>query len=72
MKLTQIGLVLNFVGTVLVALSFGQLRNGGYTENEKGKRFEFSYLIHPWWFRVGMFLLAIGFLIQWLVASGYV
>lgn len=67
--ITEVGLALNIVGTLLIAYSFGVFDRtdfgaGGYTTDSKGRKHEIAYFIHPKWFRIGIVLLILGFLLQ--------
>lgn len=65
-SMNDIGLVLNIIGTLLIAFAFGKHPKGfgGTTSGEDGKEYHFSYLVHPLWFRIGVGILIFGFLIQ--------
>lgn len=64
--LSDIGLVLNIAGTLLVAFAFGKFPKefGGSTTGDDGKEYHFSYLIHPRWFKYGVGIILTGFLAQ--------
>ena len=66
MTFSDAGLILNVIGTLLVAFAFGKLprKQGGYTEIENGKGYEFSYLLSPRAFWTGVTLIIIGFVLQ--------
>lgn len=66
MTLTDWGLTLNIVGTLMVAFSFGKLPKGfgGTTTSDKGKIYAFAYLVRPNFFYSGIILLVLGYLIQ--------
>lgn len=63
-----IGLSLNFVGTVLLACSFGKNIAEAQQIDEDGRKVYLASFLRPRWFRIGLFLSAIGFLLQ-LVAQ---
>lgn len=69
------GLFLNLVGTILIAISFGPYpaEDGPYTStsDETGKEIMKSYVAHfnhPKFFRAGLFLVVMGFLLQFFGA----
>ena len=67
--LSDIGLFINILGTLLIAYTFGVLdpRNfgaGGSTSDRKNREREIAYFSHPKWFKIGILLLVIGFLLQ--------
>lgn len=70
-KLPVIAVLLNFVGTIFVAFSIGKLLRGGRTffsaQDGEKKSYDFAYVLHPLWFRIGLSIIALGFLIQIIV-----
>lgn len=65
--MTDLGLALNMIGTLLIAISFGALSNkqGGTTEIDNSKKvYEFAYVKHPVCFNIGIVVLLIGFALQ--------
>jgi hypothetical protein len=59
------GLILNFVGTILVAISVGKNPGGAYQSGKWGRIF--LAVFYPVWFRVGLSLLAFGFFFNFLI-----
>ena len=66
--LIHAGLILNFVGTLLIALSFGKNLGGAYQVDEKGKKIYLASYVSPAMFRIGIVLVMLGFLIQIITA----
>jgi hypothetical protein len=64
MTLGRIGLILNFAGTVLVALSFGRNLGAAYQTDDRGRRIYLASFLYPNLFRLGLGLAAVGFLLQ--------
>ena len=67
--LNNTGLILNIVGTLLIAFSFSVLDSknfgdGGSTPDAKGRECEISYFSHPRYFKTGVVLLVLGFIFQ--------
>ena len=62
--LLYIGLFLNIVGTTLVAFSFGKNLYGAYQSDESGRKVYLASFLHPNWFKLGIILLGIGFVLQ--------
>jgi hypothetical protein len=62
--ITQTGLILNFIGTVLVACAFGANLGGAYQEDDKGRRIYLASFLRPRMFWLGLALLGAGFLLQ--------
>ena len=61
-----IALILNFLGSLLIAIAFGKYRGDGapYTGNKDGGKIYIAYLNHPSLFKTGLFLLVAGFGLQ--------
>ena len=60
------GLILNLIGTVLIAFSFGKnLEDANQPDkNKKGRKIYLASFVSPLKFKIGMVLLFLGFLIQ--------
>lgn len=69
--LNQIGLFLNFMGALFIALSIGPNKDKeeGYHIDEKGKRTDIAYVNKPKLLKVGLFFIIVGFFLQFL--SGF-
>jgi len=59
-----IGLFLNFIGTILVAVSFGKNLGGGYQNDARGRKVYLASFLYPSIFKSGLALLALGFVFQ--------
>jgi hypothetical protein len=62
--LERVGLILNFVGTVMVAFAFGKTIEEAYQVNGKGVKVSLAAFRHPALFRWGIVLLCLGFALQ--------
>ena len=62
----KLGIILNFVGTVLIAFSFGSNLGEAHQTDRKGRKVYLAAFLHPRLFCVGMLLLALGFGLQLL------
>ena len=65
--ISNIGIIFNLLGTVLVAFSFGAYpdKDGApYTTDDKGKKRHIAYFNYPILFWIGMVLLCVGFFLQ--------
>jgi hypothetical protein len=62
----KLGIILNFVGTVLIAYSFGSNLESAHQTDRKARKVYLAVFLHPSLFRVGMLLLALGFGLQLL------
>ena len=65
---SNIGLILNIIGTLMIAFSFGKAEygfGGGYRcESSKTGWCEFVYFLYPQLFNAGIWFIVIGFLFQ--------
>jgi hypothetical protein len=61
--LLLIGLILNFVGIVLIAISFGGTVEGAQQTDAQGRKI-YAALLHPRVFLFGLSILGGGFLLQ--------
>jgi len=62
--ISKLGLILNFVGSIIMAISFGKSIVGTEEEDDQGRIVPIASLIHPLLFKVGMVILSLGFLIS--------
>jgi len=62
--LLLIGLILNFVGMVLIAISFGGTVEAAQQTDTQGRKIYLTALLHPRVFLFGLSILALGFLLQ--------
>lgn len=60
----KLGIFLNLIGTILVAFSFGKNLEGANQTDGKGRKIYLASFLHPCWFKVGMFLIIIGFILS--------
>ncbi len=67
--LPRLGVILNFLGALLLALSFGRNIGKAYQEDEKGRRTYLASLLHTRTFWVGMILLTVGFFVSIIVGG---
>jgi hypothetical protein len=58
------GLILNLIGTLLIAFSFNRNLGGAYQKDNKGRKIYLASFVSPLKFKIGMVLLFLGFLIQ--------
>ena len=62
--LLLIGLIVNFVGIVLIAISFGGTVEGAQQTDSQGRKIYLAALLHPRVFLFGLSKLGLGFLLQ--------
>jgi hypothetical protein len=64
--LTKVGLVLNIIGTIMIAFSFGKNLGEAYQQDKKGRKIFLASFLYPELFNWGLALLIIGFILQLL------
>jgi hypothetical protein len=62
--LLLIGLIANFVGMVLIAISFGGTVEAAQQTDTQGRKIYLAGLLHPRVFLFGLSILGLGFLLQ--------
>lgn len=60
--INQIGIVLNIIGTLLVAFSFGKPPSTAEQWDKKGRKVSLAAFLYPKWFTIGIILLVMGFI----------
>jgi len=63
----NIGTILNLLGTVMIAFSFGTFPGGedvAYTTTDNGKKKHIAYFNYPILFWAGIIILSLGFILQ--------
>lgn len=62
--LAKMGLVLNILGTVMIALSFGKNLADAHQLDEKGRKIYLASFLHPKLFNWGLAIIILGFILQ--------
>jgi hypothetical protein len=62
--LLLIGLIANFVGIVLIAISFGGTVEAAQQTDSQGRKIYLTALLHPRVFLFGLSIFGLGFLLQ--------
>jgi hypothetical protein len=62
--LLLIGLILNLVGMLLIAISFGGTVEAAQQTDTQGRKIYLAALLHPRVFLFGLSILGLGFLLQ--------
>ena len=57
----RIGLILNVVGSIMIAVSFGKPPSTAEQRDEKGRRISLAAFRHPCLFNWGLLILVFGF-----------
>jgi hypothetical protein len=58
------GLILNLVGTLLIAFSFGNPPSRAEQMDKKGRIISLAAFLHPICFKIGIWLVVIGFILM--------
>jgi len=64
--ISKLGLILNIVGTVMIALSFGKNLANAHQLDEKGRKIYLASFLRPKLFIWGLVLVILGFILQLL------
>ena len=66
-NLDKVGLILNIIGTLSVLCAFGDLKDDPTRMSTgNGKSYKFSYLLNRDSFRLGIYFLIAGFILQFI------
>ncbi len=68
LNISRIGLVLNIVGSLFIAFSFGKNLADAYQVDKNNKRVFLASFLRPNFFRSGIVLIMLGFLLM-LIAT---
>ena len=60
----RLGLLLNLVGTIMIAFSFGGNLGDAHQLDDKGRKVYLASYLHPKWFRWGLVIIIVGFVLQ--------
>jgi hypothetical protein len=66
LTIARIGLVLNILGTVMVALSFGKNLADAHQMDGKGRKVYLASFLHPKLFKLGLAIIIFGFILQFV------
>ncbi len=64
MEISKIGLVLNIIGTLMIAFSFGKNLADAYQLDKKGRKIYLASFLYPKLFNWGLILIILGFILQ--------
>lgn len=64
---TKIGLILNIIGTIMLAFSFGKSRADAHQLDDKGRKIYLASFRHPRLFYWGLVLIILGFILQLVI-----
>lgn len=62
----KLGLILNILGTIMIALSFGKNLEDAHQVDKKGKKVYLASFIHPKLFMWGLAMIIVGFILQFI------
>lgn len=66
LTLSRAGLILNLIGTIMVAWSFGKNPGEAHQNDAKGRRIYLASFLYPSLFRWGLGVIGVGFFCQLL------
>jgi hypothetical protein len=64
--INSLGLLLNIIGTLLIAFAFGKNLEDANQTDKKGSKILLASFLHPCWFKWGIGILLNGFFLQLL------
>jgi hypothetical protein len=64
--LTRLGLLLNIVGTIMIAYSFGKNPEDANQPDKKGRKVYLASYLHPKLFKWGLGIVILGFVLQFI------
>lgn len=66
LTLAKVGLVLNIVGTAMIAFSFGKNLADAHQLDDKGGKVYLASYLHPRLFKWGLAIIILGFILQFV------
>ncbi len=63
---TKWGLLLNIVGTIMIAVSFGKNLADAHQRDEKGRKVYLASYLYPKLFKWGLGFIGVGFVLQFI------
>jgi hypothetical protein len=66
LTLTKVGLFLNMLGTVMIALSFGKNLADAHQMDRKRRKVYLASFLHPKLFKLGLAIIIFGFILQFV------
>lgn len=64
LTLGRLGLMLNIVGTLMIAFSFGRNLEDAHQIDNQGREIYLASFLYPGLFRIGIAMIVLGFLFQ--------
>lgn len=62
----RLGLALNILGTIMIALSFGKNLADAHQLDENRRKVYLASFLHPRLFRWGLVIIVVGFILQFI------
>ena len=62
----KLGLILNIIGTIIVALSIGKNLADASQRDKKGREVYLASFLHPKLFMLGLVVIVVGFILQFI------
>lgn len=66
LTLAKVGLFLNMLGAVMIALSFGKNLADAYQMDAKRRKVYLASFLHPRLFKLGLLMIIFGFILQFV------
>ena len=66
LTLAKLGLLLNVVGTIMIAFSFGKNLGDAHQTDEKGRKIYLASFLRPKLFYRGVWVIILGFVLQFM------
>ena len=66
LTLAKVGLFLNMLGTVMIALSFGKNLADAHQMDGKRRKVYLASFLHPKLFKLGLAIIIFGFILQFV------
>jgi hypothetical protein len=66
LTVARIGLVLNIIGTLMIAFSFGKNLEDAHQMDRKGRKVYLASFLHPKLFKLGLAVIIFGFMLQFV------
>ena len=66
LTLTRVGLILNIMGTIMIAFSFGKNFEEAHQVDKKGRKVYLASFLYPKLFNWGLVIIIVGFVLQFI------
>jgi hypothetical protein len=66
LTLSKVGLILNIVGTLMIAFSFGKNLEEAHQIDGRRRKVYLASFLHPKLFKLGLAIIVLGFILQFV------